>query len=185
MGREASSVLWGTVLGVMAGAFSIAGAMAAAGAVVAAVVRAGAVECATGGLIIGSIAGAAGGAIGGWSRARLAALRRSLELRPLPPWRPCSYGSGSGARPWIGWPSSPWFSSVSAAAWRSVTAWRGSLSTPSRPLPGCSDATSTSNLALERTRLAAAASGMIKAYLGGPLSLVVGCLFMRTALYFT
>jgi|SRR5271157_4331140 len=68
MGREASSVLWGTVLGVMAGAFSIAGAMAAAGAVVAAVVRAGAVECATGGLIIGSIAGAAGGTIGGWSR---------------------------------------------------------------------------------------------------------------------
>jgi hypothetical protein len=68
MGREATSVLQGSVLGVMAGAISVAGVMAGTGAVVAAIERAGVVECATGGLIIGSIAGAAGGAIGGWSR---------------------------------------------------------------------------------------------------------------------
>jgi hypothetical protein len=67
MGNRASSAL-GAALGVVAGAVTVGGAMAAVGAVLAVLLCAGVAECATGGLIIGSIFGAVGGVLGGWAR---------------------------------------------------------------------------------------------------------------------
>jgi hypothetical protein len=65
MSGQATSALGGAVLGLIAGAVSIAGVLSATGAVVATIVKAGVPQCATGGAIVGAIAGAIAGAVGG------------------------------------------------------------------------------------------------------------------------